>query len=439
MSDFVSGFWNIYVAGLTILSILGCAWLLYANTIRRPSGPVQLHGHIWDENLQEYNHPLPRWWMWLFYLTIAFALLYLAVYPGLGSFKGGFGWTSTGQYDAEMQKANQLYAPKFNQFLSQDVQTVAANPEAKAMGERLFLTYCMQCHGSDARGAKGFPNLTDADWLYGGHADQIKTTITEGRNGVMPPFGPALGNEGVKDVANYVRSLSGLAADGQRVERGKAVFEQNCVACHGADAKGMQAVGAPNLTDKTWLYSSNEATIIETVTKGRNNRMPAFKEFLGDAKVHLLSAYVFGLGGGQAGSSAPAPAPEPATQAGMEGMSGMTGMAGMAGDSAASAPMAKIYFDSGKSALPSDTSDSLKAIIDYATGNAGAKLAISGFHDPSGSQAVNEELAKQRAKAVREALMSAGIAEDRIEMRKPQVTTGTGDAKEARRVEVSVI
>jgi cytochrome c oxidase cbb3-type subunit III len=300
MSDFVSGFWNIYVAGIVTLSILGCAWLLYANTIKRTGGPVQLHGHTWDENLQEYNHPLPRWWMWLFYITIVFGIVYLAVYPGFGTFQGSFGWSSSGQYEAEMKKATDQYAPIFDKYLKEDLKVVAADPNAKATGERLFLTYCMQCHGSDARGAKGFPNLTDGDWLYGGDPVQIQTTILEGRNGVMPPFGPALGADGVKDVAHYVRSLSGLAADSLRVQRGKEIFQQNCVACHGPDGKGMQAVGAPNLTDQVWLYGSSENTIGETVTKGRNNRMPAFKEFLGEAKVHLLAAYVYGLSQGTA-------------------------------------------------------------------------------------------------------------------------------------------
>jgi cytochrome c oxidase cbb3-type subunit III len=300
MSDFVSGFWNIYVAGIVTVSILGCAWLLYANTIKRTGGPVQLHGHTWDENLQEYNHPLPRWWMWLFYITIVFGIVYLAVYPGFGTFQGSFGWSSSGQYEAEMKKATDQYAPIFDKYLKEDLKVVAADPNAKATGERLFLTYCMQCHGSDARGAKGFPNLTDGDWLYGGDPVQIQTTILEGRNGVMPPFGPALGADGVKDVAHYVRSLSGLAADSLRVQRGKEIFQQNCVACHGPDGKGMQAVGAPNLTDQVWLYGSSENTIAETVTKGRNNRMPAFKEFLGEAKVHLLAAYVYGLSQGTA-------------------------------------------------------------------------------------------------------------------------------------------
>jgi cytochrome c oxidase cbb3-type subunit 3 len=429
MSDFVSGFWNIYVMALVGLSILACAWLLWVNTIKRSTGPVELHGHTWDEDLQEYNNPLPRWWMWLFYITIVFAIVYLLVYPGFGAFPGGFGWSSKGQYEDEMKKADTLYGPRFAKFQQMDIQKVAADPEAKAMGERMFQSYCAVCHGSDAKGTKGFPNLVDNDWLYGGAPEVIKASIMDGRNGIMPPFGPALGVEGTKDVANYVRSLSGLAADSARIERGKAAFQQNCVACHGPEARGMQALGAPNLTDKVWLYGSSEAAIIETVTKGRNNRMPAHKEFLGEAKVHLLAAYVYGLGGGEQ--------PAPAAQAGTSGMAGMSGMAGGAAGSAP--PAAKLYFDTGKADLPADGAAALKAIIDYAGSHGDAKLAISGFHDATGSVAANEDLAKNRAFAVRDALKAAGIAEERIEMRKPQVTTGSGDNAEARRVEVSIL
>ena len=196
---------------------------------------------------------------------------------------------------AEQKAAAEKYGPIFAKFRSMDLNAVAGDKEANSMGQRLFLTYCAQCHGADAKGAKGFPNLTDNDWLYGGEPETIKTTVLGGRQGMMPPFGPALGADGVKDVANYVRSLSGLAHDSLRAQRGKELFAQNCVACHGPEAKGTPALGAPNLTDKTWLYGSAEATIIETVTNGRTNKMPAFQEFLGEDKVHLLAAYVLSL------------------------------------------------------------------------------------------------------------------------------------------------
>ncbi|MBS0355311.1 MAG: cytochrome-c oxidase, cbb3-type subunit III [Proteobacteria bacterium] len=295
MADFVSGFWNAWVMVLVFLSIGFCVFVLISNTTKRTSGPVGLHDHVWDETLQEYNNPLPRWWMYMFWITIIFAITYLTLYPGFGNNQGKLGWSSAGQWEAEQKAAAEKYGPIFAKYRGMDLNAVAADKEANAMGHRMFLTYCAQCHGADAKGAKGFPNLTDNDWLYGGEPETIKTTILEGRQGMMPPFGPALGADGVKDVANYVRSLSGLANDSLRAQRGKEIFTQNCVACHGPEGKGTPAVGAPNLTDKTWLYGSSEATIIETVTHGRTNRMPAWKDFLGEDKVHLLAGYVLSL------------------------------------------------------------------------------------------------------------------------------------------------
>lgn len=299
MSDFVSDFWHYYVLGIVILSLAFCAWVLASNMFTRAnktaSGEVELHGHVWDEDLQEYNNPLPRWWMYLFWMTILFGIAYLMLYPGSGAFSGKLGWSEVSQYQAEMDAAQKRYGPIYDKYLKQDLMTVAANPEAQAMGQRLFLTYCAQCHGADAHGAKGFPNLTDSDWLHGGAPDTVQTTILGGRFGVMPPWGGVLGADGVKDVANYVRSLSGLANDSLRAARGKDIFMQNCVACHGPEGKGNQALGAPNLTDKVWLYGSSENTIIETVSKGRQNQMPAFKDLLGESKVHILAAYVLSL------------------------------------------------------------------------------------------------------------------------------------------------
>ena len=309
MSDFVSGFWNIYVVGIVLVSVIGCGVFLWTqSSAKHVEGETT--GHVWDGDLQEFSNPLPSWWRWLFYITIVFSLFYLAMYPGLGTYQGQFGWSSTGQYDGEMKKADDQYGPIYKKFQSQDIMTVAANSEAKEMGQRLFLTYCSQCHGSDAKGARGFPTLTDNDWLFGGTPAQIKESIQKGRDAMMPAKGvkPDLNGDQIKDLASYVKSLSGLASDSIRAQRGKELFGPACSACHGPDGKGMVGV-APNLADKTWLYSSSEDVIIETITKGRVNRMPAFGEFLGDAKVHLLTAYVYGLGGGMKEAPAPAAAP----------------------------------------------------------------------------------------------------------------------------------
>ncbi len=305
MSDFVNGFWNIYVAAISVVSILGCAVLLWLQS-SHVHKPGETTGHVWDEDLREFSNPLPNWWRWLFYITVFYALFYLAMYPGLGAFSGKFDWTSAGQYGKEQKTAEATYGPIFEKYLKQDIKAVAASPEANEMGQRLFQTYCSQCHGSDARGTKGFPNLTDKDWLWGGSADQIKETLVKGRDAMMPAKGlkPDLDADQIKDIANYVRSLSGLAADSIRVQRGKELYAPACAACHGPEGKGTIGL-APNLSDNAWLYSSAEDTIIETITKGRVNRMPAFGDFLGEAKIHLLTAYVYSLGGADAVTPAP--------------------------------------------------------------------------------------------------------------------------------------
>ena len=298
MSDFVNEFWNWYVIITVLVSVIGCAILLWVQSKAEFTAGKTM-GHVWDETLEEYNNPMPQWWSWLFYITVVFSLVYLVLYPGLGNFQGVFGWSSAGQHKAEVEKVDAATKPLFDKYLKMDLKAVAADKDAMEMGKRLYQTYCMQCHGADGKGSRGFPNLTDRDWLYGGEPEQIIETISNGRTGVMPAYGgnpDAVGGAaGAKEVAHYVRSLSGLANDSLLASKGKAKFEAACAACHGADGKGMQAVGAPNLTDKVWLYGSSEAAIVETITKGRQNVMPAWKEFLGEGKVHVLSGYVYGL------------------------------------------------------------------------------------------------------------------------------------------------
>jgi len=298
MSDFTSEAWSFYIALITVVSIIACAVFLKALSTRRlqKGEQVETTGHTWDEDLAELNNPLPRWWMWLFYITIIFSVVYLVLYPGLGSFRGYLGWTSTGQFEGEVKRADERFGPIYRKFLAQDIKQVAADPDARAIGQKLFLNYCAQCHGSDAGGARGFPSLRDRDWLYGGEPETIKTSIAEGRSGLMPPQGAVIGGDEVaKDVAHYVLSLSGRTHDSLRAHRGKAKFNTICMACHGLDGKGNKQIGAPNLTDNVWLYGGTESAIIETILKGRNGRMPAHKDFLDPAKIHLLAAYVYGL------------------------------------------------------------------------------------------------------------------------------------------------
>ncbi len=297
MSDFTSEFWGWYISILTVVSILACGVFLWKLTTRKlaPGEKPGTMGHVWDENLEEYNNPLPNWWRWLFYITIIFSLIYLVLYPGLGIYGGTLKWSSTNQYEKEMAAAEEQFGPVFAKYAAMDITEVAADPEGLKIGENLYLNYCSQCHASDGRGMLGFPNLADNDWQYGGEPETIKLTLLNGRQGIMPPMAAALPGEGVKDVAHYVMSLSGMTHDNVRKVRGEPLYQANCAVCHGADGTGNKMLGAPNLTDDIWLHGRGESAITETIVNGRNNIMPAWQEFLGEDKVHILSAYVWSL------------------------------------------------------------------------------------------------------------------------------------------------
>jgi len=296
MSDFTGNFWSVYVAVFTLVGILACLLLLWI-TARKKVTPSadNTTGHVWDEDLREMNNPMPRWWMWLFVLTIIFSLGYLVAYPGLGSYKGELGWTTHGEYTDEVAKANKELTPLYAQFTAKPAEQLAGDTAAMAVGERLFMNNCAQCHGSDARGSKGFPNLADGDWLHGGAPAKLVETITQGRQGNMPPMAAAVGTpDDVKNVAHYVLSLSGSPHDSLRSQLGKAKFTA-CAACHGMDGKGNQALGAPNLTDDIWLHGWGEQAIVSMVNSGKVNVMPGQEGKLTEAQIHVLSAYVWGL------------------------------------------------------------------------------------------------------------------------------------------------
>ena len=300
MSDFVNPGWAWYVAGLTILSLLFCVFILVVASKRQVMASDNSTGHVWDEDLREMNNPLPRWWMWLFVITVVFSALYLALYPGLGSNPGTFNWTSSGQWQAEQDKAHSAMAPVYARFKSLSAAELAKDPAAMGIGERLFVNNCAQCHGSDAHGSKGFPNLTDSDWLGGSGPDYIAKTVSGGRIGVMPPMAAAVGSaDDVKNVANYVLSLSGSAHNNLAAQLGKLKFAA-CAACHGADGKGNQALGAPNLTDKVWLHGWGEDAIVAMVNQGKTNVMPSFEGRLSAEQIHVLAAYVWSLSQGTA-------------------------------------------------------------------------------------------------------------------------------------------
>ena len=296
MSDFTSNFWSLYVAGIALVGIVACLLLLYfSGKAKAMTTNDNTTGQVWDGDLREMNNPLPRWWVGLFLITIVFSLAYLALYPGLGNSAGQLAWTSVGQYEAEVAKANKELEPMYAKFAAMPPEEVAKDPQAMAIGDRLFMNNCAQCHGSDARGSKGFPNLTDNDWLHGGSHAKIQETLLNGRIGNMPPMAAAIGTpEDVRNLAQYVLSLSNSPHDSLKASLGKSKFGA-CAACHGGDGKGNQALGAPNLTDDIWLHGWGENAIVAMVTNGKVNQMPAQAGKLTEAQLHVLASYVWGL------------------------------------------------------------------------------------------------------------------------------------------------
>ncbi len=295
MSDFIHSGWSIFVAVATVLSILACLALLIIAARRRVMADDNTTGHVWDEDLRELNNPLPRWWMYLFVITVVFSAVYLVLYPGLGSFPGTYNWSSAGQYQVERERAAERMAPLYARFAPMSAEELAKDGEAMAIGQRLFLNNCAQCHGSDARGSRGFPNLTDGEWQWGGTHEAIVASITQGRVGVMPALGAAVGTgDDVRNLAHHVLSLSGSAHNPTLAQLGRNSFGV-CAACHGADGKGNQALGAPDLTNGVWLHGGGETAIIRAINNGFNNVMPAQDRLLTPEQIHVLAAYVWQL------------------------------------------------------------------------------------------------------------------------------------------------
>lgn len=295
MADFFSDFWSYYVAGLTVASLLFCLFVLISNSRRPAPTADNTTGHVWDGDIREANNPLPRWWMGLFLITIIFGVGYLAWYPGLGKFQGMGGWSSAGQYQEERKQVEETLAPIYAAYVNKPAEELMKDSSAMAIGQRLFLNNCAQCHGADARGGRSFPNLTDGDWLYGGTAEKITETITDGRNGLMPPQAAVFDSAAdAENVAQYVLSLSGSSSDAIKAQKGKKGFAA-CAACHGPDGKGNQDIGAPNLTDRIWLHGGGLTGVLAAINKGFNNQMPAHKEILTKDQIHVLTAYVMSL------------------------------------------------------------------------------------------------------------------------------------------------
>lgn len=297
MSDFVSSFWSYYIAAIALGGIAFCLWLIYTQRawLGKDVKQVENTGHVWDGNLSELNNPVPRWWTVFYVALCVFSLGYLVLYPGLGNFAGTLGYTTAQSVKDAQIELNERIKPLYERYAGMEIPAIANDAEAREIGQRLFLNNCAQCHGSDARGGPSFPNLADSDWLYGGEPAQIMHSITKGRHGIMPAWGAQIKPAEAADIAQYVRSLSGLASDALRVVPGKRGYDAYCVACHGVEGKGNTALGAPNLTDNIWLYGSSEASIVETILKGRDNQMPAQEGRLTADQIRMLTAWVWGL------------------------------------------------------------------------------------------------------------------------------------------------
>ena len=430
MSDFTSNFWSIYIAAITLLGIFGCLVLLWVSgKTKAMTAADNTTGHVWDGDLREMNNPLPRWWVGLFIITCIFSLAYLYLYPGLGSYQGSLGWTQTGPFENEVARGNEQTAPIYAAFAGKSTEELAKDQQAMAIGDRLFMNNCAQCHGSDARGGTGFPNLTDGQWNWGGTPEQIHATIAQGRTGIMTPMAAAVGSsDDVRNLANHVLSLSKSPHDSVRANLGRDKFVA-CAACHGPDGKGNQALGAPDLTSGVFVHGpAVEAYIVNVINNGKTGVMPAWESKFTPEQLKVLTAYVWGKGGGVAGATPAAAAPAAAAPA------------AAADNDAASVVVengvVKFFFATGKADLAGGADQALADVV--AGVKDGKKAVVSGFVDSTGNAAQNEELAKQRAFAVRDQLKALGVAEDSIELKKPEnIEAGAG--AQARRVEVNLV
>ncbi|NVK21242.1 MAG: cytochrome-c oxidase, cbb3-type subunit III [Kangiellaceae bacterium] len=293
----MSNFWSIYIIAIVVINIAGCAALLFFTRKKKESSTQgKTTGHVYD-GIEEYDNPLPRWWLWMFYITIIFSVIYLVLYPGLGKFQGVLGWSQVNQYNEEVAKADEQFMPMYEKYAAMSVEELQNKPEALDMGQSIFANTCFGCHGADGRGALGFPDLTDNDWLYGGTPEQIKKSIVDGRRGLMPAWEATLGEQGVSEVIHYVLSKNNAERSFREelVEAGETKYNQFCAACHGKDLTGNVALGAANLADTVWLHGGSISMIKNTVANGIQANMPAHKDILGEEKIHLVTAYVYSL------------------------------------------------------------------------------------------------------------------------------------------------
>ena len=287
--------WSWYIIIGTVVSLLACLWLVAWTNRQRASDEEikESESHVWDEDIRELNNPLPMWWLWLFVLTVIWSAGYLIYYPGLGNYAGVAKWSQEDQYDREVAAAEAAYGPMFASYGAMPVSELVKDPKALAIGASLFANYCSQCHGSTAQGARGFPDLTDGAWLWGGSPAQIEHSIIMGRTGVMPSWGAIFpDDESIDEMVRYVQTM----ADGvDTTSPAHSRYMTVCVACHGPTGGGNPALGSPSLLNDSWLYGSSARAIRQTIVEGRTGVMPANGDLIGPDRARILAAYVYSL------------------------------------------------------------------------------------------------------------------------------------------------
>lgn len=293
MADLPRDFWSGWIIVLTTVSLAGLLWVVLGVFFGKDKGHDAAHEPTWDGNLKEGDSAPPMWWFWMILSAMVFSVVYLMLYPGLGSFAGAFRWSQGGQLATNQQLYELEFEAARAELLQRPLGELAQDPVAMHAAERLFIDNCAACHGVDAAGqADHFPNLRDADWLWGGEAAQIEQSIRNGRSGVMIAWQAVLGDAGVTNVADYVLQLAAGSASEEHA--GRQQYMTLCVACHGPDGAGNQLLGAPRLNDDIWLYGGSREAIEYTLVNGRNGMMPAFEGRLDELQIKLLVAWLAG-------------------------------------------------------------------------------------------------------------------------------------------------
>lgn len=283
---------SLVLAGVVLANILGCLWLLLGTSNSSNDTEEHEDDHVWDEDIHELNNPMPRWWLGMFILSIVFALGYLVLYPGLGAWQGTLDWSGDKELQANLAVITDGRHQQLASLSAPALEQIANNPEAEAIGASVFSQYCVGCHGVNAQGAVGFPNLNDQDWLYGGDADTILSSITNGRSGGMPAFKSMMKSEEIDTVAAYIQQWPTDPKPGAE-QAGQKTYMTRCGFCHGQNGEGNPIMGAPNLRDNIWLYGGDRETLVKTITHGRSGQMPAHENLMSSEELRLVAAWVY--------------------------------------------------------------------------------------------------------------------------------------------------